>query len=169
MFGLYVGQFGVGADPQNAISPIPRSAVASLNTHDTATFAGFWAAGDIRDRVELGLLNEAQAAAEHAYRGAQKNALVRYLRSQGRLPDGEPDALAVLKAWLCHLSASGAAWVLINLEDSWLEALPQNVPGTWEERPNWRRKTRHGLAAMRLMPSLLDILTAVDQTRQRGR
>ena len=169
MFGLYVGQFGVGADPQNAISPIPPSAVASLNTHDTATFAGFWAAGDIRDRVDLGLLDEAQAAAEHAYRNTQKDALVRYLRSQGRLPDGEPDALAVLKAWLCHLSASGAAWVLINLEDSWLEALPQNVPGTREERPNWRRKARHGLEAARSMPSLLDILAAVGQSRQSGR
>ena len=168
MFGLYVGQFGVGVDPQNAISPIPRSAVASLNTHDTATFAGFWAAGDIRDRVDLGLLNEAQAAAEHGYRNAQKDALVRYLRSQGRLPDGEPDALGVLKAWLCHLSASGAEWVLINLEDSWLEALPQNVPGTWEERPNWKRKARHKLEAALSMPALLDILAAVGQSRQSG-
>jgi 4-alpha-glucanotransferase len=169
MFGLYVGQFGVGADPQNAISSIPASAVASLNTHDTATFAGFWAASDIRDRVELGLLNEAQAATEHAYRGAQKDALVRYLRSQGRLPDGEPDALAVLKAWLCHLSASGAELVLINIEDTWLEALPQNVPGTWEERPNWRRKARHRLEAARSIPSLLDILAAVNQSRQSRR
>jgi 4-alpha-glucanotransferase len=140
-----------------------------LNTHDTATFAGFWAAGDIRDRVELGLLTEEQAAAEHGYRNAQKDALIRYLRSQGRLPDGEPDAIAVLKAWLCHLSASGAELVLVNLEDSWLEALPQNVPGTWEERPNWRRKAQHGLAAMRSLPSQLNILAAVDQTRQSGR
>ena len=77
--------------------------------------------------------------------------------------------MAVLKAWLCHLSASGAAWVLINLEDSWLEALPQNVPGTWEERPNWQRKARHGLEAARSMPSLLDILAAVGQSRQSGR
>jgi 4-alpha-glucanotransferase len=169
IFGLYVGQFGVGADPQNAISPIPRSAVVSLNTHDTATFAGFWAGGDIRDRVELGLLTEEQAAAERGYRNAQKDALIRYLRSQGRLPDGEADPLAVLKAWLCHLSASGVELLLVNLEDSWLEALPQNVPGTWEERPNWRRKARHGLAAMRSLPSLLDILAAVDHTRQSRR
>jgi 4-alpha-glucanotransferase len=32
--------------------------------------------------------------------------------------------------------------VLVNMEDLWLEARPQNVPGTSSERPNWRRKAR---------------------------
>jgi 4-alpha-glucanotransferase len=50
--------------------------------------------------------------------------------------------MAVLWAWLRHIAASKAAVLLVNLEDLWLEAAPQNVPGTWEERPNWKRKAR---------------------------
>lgn len=37
---------------------------------------------------------------------------------------------------------SNAAFVLINAEDAWLETNPQNVPGTWKERPNWLRKAQ---------------------------
>jgi len=29
-----------------------------------------------------------------------------------------------------------------SYDDLWLEALPRNVPGTWQERPNWQRKAR---------------------------
>jgi len=169
IFGMYVGQFGVNPDPQNAIGEMPAAAVASLNTHDTATFTGFWSGADIEDRVQLGLLAEPQAATEHSFRAAQKNALVRYLKSRGQMLEDDSEPGGILKAWLCHLSAGGAELVLINLEDLWLEALPQNVPGTWEERPNWQRKARHGLETLPLMKSLLDILTAVDQTRRSGR
>jgi hypothetical protein len=31
---------------------------------------------------------------------------------------------------------------VINIEDTWGETHPQNVPGTWRERPNWRRKAK---------------------------
>lgn len=29
--------------------------------------------------------------------------------------------------------------MLVTLEDLWLERAPQNVPGTYHERPNWLR------------------------------
>jgi len=166
LFGMYVGQFGVGAGAQNALAEISPATVVSLNTHDTATFAGFLAGDDIRDRLELGLLAESQAVIEHNYRAAQKAALIRHLRSQGWLEEDAPDAAAILKAWLCYLSASGADLVLINVEDLWLEPRPQNVPGTWDERPNWKRKARHSLEELRQINSVMDILVAIDQTRR---
>ncbi len=53
--GMYVGQFGVQTDPENALdSPSPET-VASLDTHDTATFMGFWNGSEIDDRLALGL------------------------------------------------------------------------------------------------------------------
>ena len=53
--GMHVGQFGVNADPDHALDAVPANVVASLNTHDTATFMGFWQGEDIDDRVDLGL------------------------------------------------------------------------------------------------------------------
>ena len=48
----------------------------------------------------------------------------------------------VLGGWLTFLAGQDEDFLLINLEDLWLEPAPQNVPGTWQERPNWQRKTR---------------------------
>ena len=38
------------------------------------------------------------------------------------------------------LGRTDAASVVVNLEDLWAETLPQNVPGTGPEVPNWRRQ-----------------------------
>ncbi|MBM4262050.1 MAG: 4-alpha-glucanotransferase [Deltaproteobacteria bacterium] len=165
IFGMPVGQFGVDAGGGPALQPIAPGNVASVNTHDTATFAGFWHGSEIQDRVELGLLDAAQATHDHDYRGAQRRALSDFLRGRNLLAPDTDDPLAVLKAWLCFMAASRADLLLINLEDLWLEALPQNVPGTWNERPNWRRKARHTLASLRENRAVADILAAVAGNR----
>jgi 4-alpha-glucanotransferase len=54
----------------------------------------------------------------------------------------------------------------VNFEDLWLEPLPQNVPGTWEERPNWKRKARFSLEQIREMDSVTEILKTIDQIRR---
>jgi 4-alpha-glucanotransferase len=43
------------------------------------------------------------------------------------------------------LAESEASAVLVNAEDLWLSPDPQNVPGTWKERPNWSRKAQYPL------------------------
>ena len=63
--------------------------------------------------------------------------------------DDPADPAAVLDAWLCFLAENDEEFLLINLEDLWLEPGPQNVPGTWHERPNWQRKARLSLEALR--------------------
>jgi 4-alpha-glucanotransferase len=78
-------------------------------------------------------------------------------------PDPRP---LVLRAWLAQLAASPARIVLINVEDLWLETAPQNVPGTWRERPNWRRKVRHPLATWDEQPGLRATLESVDHLRR---
>lgn len=142
---MHVGQFGVQANPQQALDRAPKQTVASLNTHDTATFMGFWLGEDIQDRVALGLLSEIQAQTEHQYRAAQREALIAYLQSQGLLADDADDPGAVIKGWLAYLARQDEEFLLVNLEDLWLEPAPQNVPGTWQERPNWQRRARLSL------------------------
>jgi 4-alpha-glucanotransferase len=165
ILGMHVGQFGVGVDPTHALEAVPARSVASLNTHDTATFMGFWTGAEIDDRVALGLLDEEQARREHEYRSAQRDALTAFLRAIGRLDSDETPA-AVLKGWLAFL-AENAEFLLINLEDLWLETAPQNVPGTWLERPNWQRKASLTIEQIRAMPKLLDLLKTIRDIRSR--
>lgn len=164
--GMHVGQFGVTSDPNRALDPVPESAVVSLNTHDTPTFAGFWSGADIDDRVDLGLLTAEQAHNERQGRANQRAALTAYLKSLGLLEGEDPNPAAVLRAWLLHLAAGDAEFLLVNLEDLWLEPAPQNVPGTWQERPNWQRKARYSMTQLREFNAMRDTLVAIDRARR---
>jgi 4-alpha-glucanotransferase len=162
--GMHVSQFCI-ADPERAMED-GRGTVASLNTHDTPTFAGFWREDDIQDRIALGLLSPADAQIQRQERATGRAALVAYLKARGWLREEEPELLAILRAWLSQLASGDAYLVLVNFEDLWLEPLPQNVPGTWEERPNWKRKARFSLEQIREMDSVTEILKAIDQIRR---
>jgi 4-alpha-glucanotransferase len=141
--GMYVGQFVVNPDPDRALEDPAPDAVASLNTHDTPTFAAFWKGLDIDDRKELGLLDEIQSRQEHEHRARLRHALTVYLNNRGFLSRESQEPGAVLEAWLGYLAAGPAELVLVALEDLFLEERPQNTPGTWRERPNWSRLTRY--------------------------
>jgi 4-alpha-glucanotransferase len=167
--GMHVGQFGVRPDPHDPLDRPGRRTVASLNTHDTPTFEGFWSGADIDDRVDLGLLSESDGISEHDYRRAQREALVNYLMASNRLDGADVTAESVLRGWLSALADGEADFILVNLEDLWLERQPQNVPGTWNERPNWRRKTRFSLEEIGRMPALLSTLQIIDDIRKKAR
>lgn len=79
------------------------------------------------------------------------------------------EAETVLKAWLLQLASGPAELVLVNLEDLWLETRPQNVPGTWEDHPNWRRKARYPLEVLSRMGEVVEVLRALDNERKRAR
>ena len=166
IFGMHVGQFGISSDPNRALDATPADAVASLNTHDTATFMGFWQEKDIDDRIALGLLGNQQAESARRYRAAQRDALIAYLRSQGFIGEQSSEA-DVLRGWLTFLAAQPAQFLLINLEDLWLEPTPQNVPGTWQERPNWQRKARYSLEDIGSQAALHDLLQTISDIRNR--
>jgi 4-alpha-glucanotransferase len=165
--GMYVSQFCVTADPQRALQEPAHDAVASLNTHDTPTFAGFWQEKDIEDRLALELLSPPEAQIERQQRASAREALIAYLRSRGWLERESPEPLAIFRAWLSQLASADVYLLLVNLEDLWLEPRPQNVPGTWEERPNWKRKARLSLDEILKMDSATEILKAIDEIRSR--
>jgi 4-alpha-glucanotransferase len=167
--GMYVGQFGIVPGSASGVENISESNVASVNTHDTPTFAGFWSDADIRDSFELGLISESELPEAQHHRAIQRDTLIAYLKSRRWLGEETPDMAAALKAWLTCMADSDASVLLINLEDLWLEPLPQNVPGTWEERPNWRRKARFSLAEVRELDSVTETLKRINHIRKRKR
>jgi 4-alpha-glucanotransferase len=159
VLGCAVGQFDVYEALGGGPIPAPAATtVASLNTHDTATFRAFWRGTDIADRADLGLLDEAQSAAEAERRGWMRDTV------RHRLGLGETDDdLAVLAGVLGVAAASDAALVVANIEDCWGEEGPQNVPGTVEERPNWRRRAQLPLEAWDAdagVQAVVDVMTS---------
>lgn len=167
---LRVAQFELRHDRAQALSPMAAAAVSVVNTHDTFPFAGYWEGLDIADRVDRGLLDRQQAAAEQAVRRRLCAALAGYLQDRGLLAPGPlpTAALPVLRALLGHLAAGPAAVLMINLEDLWASRTPQNVPGTQAERPNWRRRAAHTLAEAAAMPAVTELLAHLDRLRRGG-
>jgi len=130
-------------DATDALAPVPAGALASLNTHDLPPFAAFWEALDERVRAVL----------------------VESLRRRGLL-GGHAEERDVLEACLGYLASSPARMMVLNLEDLWLEADPQNVPGTVDAHPNWRRRARLDFETFRSHPDVAGTLQRVDRMRK---
>ena len=131
---------------------VPPGALVTLETHDMVPLAGFVHGDDIDTRVETGQLDPAGARREKAERHRLVDRLARLFCNAelGGVEAGGVEARAAdedrARSWaifsgcLAYLAKSPAKTVLVNLEDLLLERMPQNVPGTGTERPNWRRK-----------------------------
>lgn len=150
----FVLELELRADADRPLPRVPRDAFASLGTHDTPTFAGFATGEDIEDRVRLGLLAPEDAPAVREDRARRLAAW------RGRLGLEGAGEEALLHGSLRRLARSKARWVVVNLEDLWLETEPQNVPGTTVERPNWRRRAREPLEAWAGLPGVRSALGA---------
>jgi 4-alpha-glucanotransferase len=145
----YVLPWELTDDPAAALRPAPSNAFASLNTHDMEPFAGFWE-GTPAEQREL---------------------LVAYLRERGWLAAGDGDEAPVstadvMAASLRELAAGEAREVVVTLEDLWQETRPQNVPGTVDEYPNWRRRATRTLEEIREDPEAIGVLRDVDGIRR---
>jgi 4-alpha-glucanotransferase len=137
---MHVVQFEASPERNPPVAPPPRWVVASLNTHDMPTFAGFWRGTDIDDQLELGLIDQ------HEYMRAQRRRAVLRERLAALIAPGDHAGPAEVSTGLLQrLAESPARYVLVTLEDLWLEERPQNVPGTHAERPNWQRRSRRTL------------------------
>ncbi len=120
------------------VGPTPQQ-LASVDTHDTPTFAAWLRGLDIDRRVAAGLLDPDTAARDREERASQVRNLIAHLRAEGALAPRAPtdDPIVVLAALLDHLAESDAPVLLISLDDLAAETNPQNIPGTGVDRPNW--------------------------------
>jgi 4-alpha-glucanotransferase len=165
---MYVMMIELREDEQRPFRNIPREVVASFGTHDLPPFASFWHDLDIEERLKVGVLTPERAAIERKQRKAQRAALVAYLKRKRLLEDGS-SVEQVYRGVLAALAGSKAERVLVNLEDTWLETLPQNIPGTLDDQhPNWRRRARYGLEELDGAPGVREALDAVRRLRPRA-
>ncbi|MDN3720551.1 4-alpha-glucanotransferase [Roseibium salinum] len=143
--------------------------LACFSTHDTPTLAGFWHGIDIEWWQRIGWLPAGEAESRHGLRAHQRNSL----RAHCGIGQ-ETDIRRISAAIHNRLARSPAALVALQLDDLFGVIEAQNLPGTIDQHPNWRRRfpvaveqfpAAGPLARIRdLMPER----NPTDETMQRG-
>jgi 4-alpha-glucanotransferase len=139
----------------------PATALATVNTHDLAPLAGWWAGRDVELRHEVGQLADDALDAARDERARDRLALVRMLAAEGALDAGalgddllngdalDPGALdeAVVRAAVHRALRGAPSWLVgLALEDLVGEPEPVNMPGVAGDRfESWTRRLRVAL------------------------
>ncbi|MDX2088669.1 MAG: 4-alpha-glucanotransferase [Kofleriaceae bacterium] len=172
MFRLHVGQWSLPARVGDPPRAAPAEAIASLNTHDTATFAGWWRGADIDDRRDLGLITAQQEATERVERDTSRRAVLAHVQAAiGGAGDTLTEVERAMVGATTDLAVGPAEIVLVALDDLVLEPVPHNVPGTVTERPNWQRRVDRwsdSLDEQRGTPAATAAINAVVAARSRS-
>ena len=158
----------------------PPLAAASAATHDLATLRGFWLGTDIGWRQSLGLYPDRQAEeAEEGERRRDRRQLLEALVAEGLLapnrisdfltPKGAPIYSTELgEIILAYLAGSRARLMLVQLEDVLAESEQANLPGTFDEHPNWRRRLLRNLEEVLKGSDLRRVAGCVEEARLRS-
>ncbi len=119
----------------------PPQSLATVATHDMPTMAEFWRGGDIARRAALGMYPGDQHCDEdYARRDGERAGLLRLLAEIGLPPADATDASAVIESLHAAVARTAAMLAVVQLDDLLGETEPVNIPGTWREYANWRRK-----------------------------
>ncbi|WP_209446664.1 4-alpha-glucanotransferase, partial [Streptomyces palmae] len=152
---------GAGGGPRRRVAqPLPperwrTGCLATATTHDLPSTAARLTGEHVVLRHRLGLLTRplAEERAEDAVEVAEWLAL---LGRTGLLPEGPGDEEAAIRAVYRFLLRTPALMVGVWLPDTVGDRRPQNLPGTWDQYPNWRLP----IADASGMPMSLERLTA---------
>ncbi|HEX7153035.1 MAG TPA: 4-alpha-glucanotransferase [Thermoanaerobaculia bacterium] len=161
---MHVVQYSMQPEGDEPAGTPPAQSVASINTHDMPTFAGWWRERDVDERLEQDLLDTKGAATERTTRESMRNALGHFLEQRGYLAGRREDAMSMVEGTLAFLASSAAEIVLVTLEDLWGETEPQNRPGLPER--SWKQKLRYGLEQTREDATVKRILRIVSERRR---
>ena len=141
--------------------------LATANTHDMPTLAGFWRGRDIEVKREVGVIPSDDAADEQRRsRVRERRAILERLASEGVLPEpAEPANGAALRGAVHDfLSRTPAALVGLSLDDLLGEAEPVNVPGVGPAQFSaWTRKLATPIEELARDPRVQDALPSDEE------
>lgn len=158
----------------------PREAVVAVSTHDLPSFAGWWDAGDVHLRGQLGMGGDAaalQQALEERARDRTQLAQILGLPGPPEATAGEDaatDAATAARLAAAHafLARAPSALMMVQLEDLLGQGEQANLPGTVDQHPNWRRKYAlevQGVWQSPLARQICDAVAAERPARTRSR
>ncbi|MFK8911758.1 4-alpha-glucanotransferase, partial [Streptomyces sp. YS-3] len=111
--------------------------VATATTHDLPSTAARLTGEHVGLRHRLGLLTR-PLAEEQAEDAAEVGEWLAYLTRLGLLPEGARGEEGAVRAVYRFLLSTPARMVGVWLPDAVGDRRPQNLPGTWDQYPNWR-------------------------------
>ena len=137
---LFLERDGLGF---NRPAVYAQNALSCISTHDLPTFAGWWEGADLKERASLGIIEPETLGAALTAREQEKAALVAALVDQELLDDPGKAMLTaedVMPAAHAYVAGAPSTLVVAQTDDLAGERVAVNLPGTSNERPNWRRK-----------------------------
>ncbi len=152
----------------------PAQALVAVSTHDLPTLAGFWQGQELLERTELGLFPSEHARDQQLLARMHDRArLLIALEREGLLPQGatiDPASSpqmtpALVEAVHRYLARTPCKILLIQLEDVTGQHLQVNLPGTTDQRPNWRYKLDSELSQLLDDPRLRRLAAAIAEER----
>jgi 4-alpha-glucanotransferase len=153
MLRMWLFQFYLKPDPAKTFKAIPEMCLAALNAHDMFPFKGFWEGKDIKKLESVGAIGERKSAQITKERK-------RTLRGWKEIKN---PFIFVIK----NMALSSARFLLVNLEDLWGETKPQNLPGTTDQYPNWRKKFRQPLEDWMNDSETVEALKNIESNRKK--
>ena len=137
-------------------SHYPVQSMSTLTTHDMPTLIGYWHCLDLELGKDIGLYpTEEILQTLYADRHENKQAILDTLHGHGSIGDNVGRDVnhtgmnrELNNGMQVHMAGGSSALLSLQLED-WLEMdKPVNIPGTFDEYPNWRRKLTENIESM---------------------
>lgn len=131
----------------------PEQSMSTLTTHDMPTLTGYWHCDDLALGKELGLYpTDDILNTLYTSRHENKQSILDTLHGHhsvndevGRDVHNVDMSKALNFGMQLHMAGGSSALLSLQLED-WLQMdKPVNIPGTFKEYPNWRRKLTRNL------------------------
>ena len=157
-------------------SHYPIQSMATLTTHDMPTLSGYWHCYDLELGKMLGLYPTDEILSQlYLDRHTNKQEILNSLHGHGAIANDvsrdvnyTPMTRSLNFGMQVHMATGSSALLSLQLED-WLEMdKPVNIPGTFNEYPNWRRKLVRNLEDIFADPALIALARSLSNARQKA-
>ena len=154
----------------------PEQSMATLTTHDMPTLIGFWHCDDLALGKEVGLYPDQEVLKSlYNIRHENKQHILNTLhghQSVGENISRDVNHVGMTPelnfAMQTHMATGSSALLSLQLED-WLQMdKPVNIPGTFNEYPNWKRKLSHDLEDIFNKPEIQDLANEITKRRKQA-
>ncbi|MEP4889207.1 MAG: 4-alpha-glucanotransferase [Aliiglaciecola sp.] len=158
-------------------SDYPIQSMSTLTTHDMPTLSGYWHCHDLELGKELGLYpTDEILSGLYASRHDNKQRILDSLHGHHSIPewmDRKVDQLGMSKElnydMQIHMATGSSALLSLQLED-WLQMnKPVNIPGTFKEYPNWKRKLNKDLEQIFSDPEIVLLAKKLTEARDNAK